>query len=314
MKILVTGGTGMVGNAIKRNITGHEMVFVGSLDYDLTRKKQVVRLFSKFRPEVVIHLAAKVGGVKDNSDYVYKYYYQNILINTNVIEQCSASYVRKLIALSSTCVYPKVVKEYPIKEEELHNGYPEETNFGYAFAKRMMQVQINAARIEHKHEKSQNHQHWSVVYPSNLYGPQDTFDLQRSHVIPALMLRFYQAKIEGKNEVEIYGTGCPLRQLTYVDDLAKFLINMIHKDVRGDFNFANPINYSIAQIAQSVAKTVGYNGAISYNGKLDGVFRKDVDITKVSKVFQLEPFTSLCDGLAITYKWFLDNIKIEKKV
>jgi len=307
MKILVTGGTGMVGNAIKRNLKNHEAKFVGSSDYNLKNEAEVKKLFYDYWPDAVIHLAARVGGVKDNSDFLYDYFYENLRINTNVINQCKVDGIKNVIALSSTCVYPKYVESYPVKEEELHKGYPEDTNFGYAFAKRMMQVQMETARIQDKLERERENYRWSILYPSNLYGPYDTFDLQKSHVIPALVLKFHKAKMEGRDSVELYGTGKPLRQLTYVDDIANQIVKMIDSEVSGDFNFANPRNYSIAEIAQAISVVIGYNGSIYYNGKLDGVYRKDVDITKISQMFHLEPFTPLEEGLDKTYKWFLEN-------
>jgi GDP-L-fucose synthase len=298
MKVLVTGGTGMVGKALKKILP--DATYLSSMDCDLRDVRGVSGLFFAHKPDAVIHLAARVGGIKDNSDFIYDYFVQNLRINTNVINACVELRIPKVIALSSTCVYPAVVESYPIKEEVLHKGYPEKTNYGYAFAKRMMQVQIEAARRQYG-------LNWSVVYPSNLYGPHDTFDLQKSHVIPALMLKFHNAVKEGKDIVELYGTGLPLRQLTYVDDLAKMLLRILNSDISGEFNFANPRNYSIAEIAQAVAKVTNYWGSIHYNGKLDGIHRKDVDISKISSVFALEPFVDLDEGLRRTYDWYLQQ-------
>lgn len=305
MKVLVTGGSGMVGHALQKLLPN--ATYLSSMDCDLRDVRGVSGLFFSHKPDAVIHLAARVGGIKDNSDFLYDYFIQNLRINTNVINACVELKIPKVIALSSTCVYPAVVESYPIKEEFLHRGYPEKTNYGYAFAKRMMQVQMETA----KHQHGLN---WSILYPSNLYGPYDTFDLQKSHVIPALMLKFHNAVKEGKDTVELYGTGLPLRQVTYVDDLAKMLLRILNSNISGDFNFANPRNYSIAEIAQSIAKVTNYWGSIYYNGNLDGVYRKDVDISKISSVFDLEPFTNLDEGLRQTYDWYLQQTLVKESI
>lgn len=298
MKILVTGGTGMVGNALKEFFP--EATFVNSTHANLQDPSQTTQLFASEEPDVVIHLAARVGGIKDNSDYIYDYFLQNLKINTNVVDACKAFRVPKLIAISSTCVYPAVVSSYPITEDMLHNGYPEKTNYGYAFAKRMMQVQMQAV-VE------QECRNWSIIYCSNLYGPFDTFDLQKSHVAPALMLKFHFAKAKNLPFVELYGTGKALRQLTYVRDLALQISKFVSTDVKGDYNFANPQNYSIAEVANVICNTVGYEGKMRYNGLLDGVMRKDVSIDKISKEFKIDEFTGLENGMKKTYNWFLNN-------
>lgn len=298
MKILVTGGSGMVGKSLKKLIP--EAIYLSSADCDLRDEKSTNMVFNTCNPDVVIHLAARVGGIKDNSDFLYDYFVENLKINTNVVNACTQLRVPQLIAMSSTCVYPAVVDSYPIKEEVLHKGYPEQTNYGYAFAKRMMQVQIDAARQQYGFK-------WTVIYPSNLYGPNDTFDLQKSHVIPALMLKYHNAKDTDKG-VELYGSGLALRQLTYVDDLTKQIVKFLKTGKHGDFNFANPRNYSIAEISQAVQRTVGFFGSTYFNGRLDGIHRKDVSIEKVSAEFELDPFTDLDAGLKSTYEWFLENI------
>lgn len=304
MKILVTGGTGMLGHALRKHLP--DARYMG-----YTRGDQCCDLSNRHEADdvvggndVVIHCAARVGGIKDNNDKPYDYFTENALINTNVVDACVRFKVPKLIAISSTCVYPADPPSFPITEEMLHLGPPHETNFGYAYAKRMMQVQIDAARKQFGFK-------WSVVYPSNLYGPHDTFDLQRSHVVPALMMKMHAAKEIGADTVELWGTGKATRQLTYVNDLARLLFAMSQSDVHGDFNFAWPIGQTIEQIAELTALIVGFKGKIVFDGRLDGVLCKDVSDAKLCDAFGiislgLDMVTTF-EGIKQTYEWYLAN-------
>jgi GDP-L-fucose synthase len=303
--ILVTGGSGMVGHALRSFLP--DAIYLGSRDGDLRDPQAVRAIFRAFEPSAVIHLAARVGGIKDNSDYLYNYYVDNIRINTNVLDSAAEEGVKRLVALSSTCVYPKNPPSFPITEDMLHRDYPEGTNFGYAFAKRMMSVQIDALRAQ-----LGDTYRWATIFPSNLYGPHDTFDLQRSHVLPAMILKFHTAKKENRGEVALYGTGMPLRQLTYVGDLAAFLADFLATDIVGSYNFANERNYQIGEIALSVAKALEYHGDFVWNGKLDGVMRKDVSCESIRSVYAsrgltLPQMTDLTTGIKKTYEWFLAN-------
>ncbi len=299
MKILVTGGTGMLGHALQKVLP--DAVYVGSQDYHLKDPLMAHNCIAHNGiPDVVIHCAARVGGIKDNSERPYDYFVENARINTNVVDACVFYKVPKLIAISSTCAYPAKPPSFPITEDMLHAGPAEETNFGYAYAKRMMQVQIDAARKQHGFK-------WSVIYPSNLYGPHDTFDLQRSHVVPALMMKMHKAKADKSPSVQLLGSGNALRQLTYVGDLARFIGTMVESDQSGDFNFAYPINLPILQIAQIVAEIVGFRGVIEYSGELEGVAQKDVAIQRAFDVFGDPKFTIPLQGIAETYQWYLEN-------
>lgn len=292
MKILVTGGTGMLGHAVHKVLP--DAKYVGSATHNLTDRDTADELVADGW-DVVIHAAARVGGIKDNSDNPYDYFTENAQINTNVVNACVFYKVPKLIAISSTCVYPANPPSFPITEEMLHAGPPHETNFGYAYAKRMMQVQIDAARKQFGFK-------WSVIYPSNLYGPHDTFDLQRSHVVPALMMKMHKAKVEGEDSVVLMGTGTPLRQFTYVDDLASAIVDNVSGGDGVDFNFApEGVNHSISGLATAIKSVVGYKGSIIWSGHTDGVMRKDVLCPRSWRG------TPLLAGLAKTYQWFLEN-------
>lgn len=303
MKTLVLGGSGMLGHALRDRL---EAVYVGSEQADLRDDGAAYNLFAEVQPDVVIHCAARVGGIKDNSENQYKYFEDNARINLNVVAECVRRGVPKLIAISSTCCYPAKCAEYPIEEEALHGGPPHWTNFGYAFAKRMMQVQIDAACRPN----------WSVIYPSNLYGPHDTFDEQRSHVIPALMMRMHKAKAENMPFINLMGSGRALRQFTFTPDLARFIAHSLRRDIDGGFtipsrvNFAGGDNHGIAAVAEMIAAVVGYAGELRFaHDDMDGVDRKDVSIFNLRRVYK-DAFTPLHDGLERTYKWYLQSLEV----
>lgn len=295
MKMLVTGGTGMVGLSLKAKFP--QAVFVGSKDFDLTDRDQTDAMLDKHKPDTVIHCAARVGGILDNDKNPFHYFADNARINLNVVDECFRHRIPRLIAISSTCVYPAKVEQYPMTLPVLHSGPPDPTNFGYAYAKRMMQVHIEAARQQFGCD-------WTVVYPSNLYGPNDTFDLERSHVIPAMLLKVHQAKKAKDAMVKLRGSGFPQRQFTYVDDLSTFIKRVVDKNLSGDFNFAYPSNHTIASAAALVKDVVKYEGRFEWDGTMNGVMRKDVEAAATT-IMRHEEYTNLRDGLANTYRWFV---------
>jgi len=298
--IVVTGGSGMVGTALRERLG--EGVYLCSDDVDLrdgvATRETFGRLWKEETIETVVHLAGRVGGIKDNAEHPYDYFRDNVLINTNVIDVCVALKIGKLLALSSTCVYPKDADRYPLDETMVHDGMPEETNRSYGYAKRMMQVQIDAAREQFGLDAV-------VLYPSNLYGPGDHFDLQRGHLVPALIRKMHEAKAAGRDSISLLGTGKPLRQFTFVDDLAKVIAACLEREgLSGDFNFATPENLSVRDIAATVAEVVGYRGRLDFQGDLDGQFRKDVTSDRLEAVFGKFDFTPLAKGAAATYAWY----------
>jgi GDP-L-fucose synthase len=223
--ILVTGGTGLLGSALKEEIK-EEAVFVSSKDYNLISLRETMQLFNDVNPKQVIHLAGKVGGVKANTDYVADFFTENIYINTNVLHCAHLFSTEKVLSVMSTCIFPDEV-EYPITENQLHNGFPHPSNFGYAHAKRMLDVQSRAYRQQYGCN-------FITAIPNNLFGENDMYDPLNSHVIPSIMLKLHEAKENGTDAV-MWGTGKPMRQFTYSRDMANsllFLLNNYERRLR----------------------------------------------------------------------------------
>ena len=293
MKILVTGGNGLVGKHLQDILP--DAIYVSSKDYDLTQSYQAHRLMYKERPDVVIHLAARVGGILDNITNPVDYLEQNILINTNVLKHCHQFNVGKVISILSTCIYPDVVDTYPMKEEVLFNGPPPTDNFAYAMSKRCMATQMDS------YVKQYNKQ-WSYLIPCNLYGEHDKYEEHHSHFVSALIKKIHEAK----DSVEIWGTGKPLRQFMYAGDLARVIKYMIDNDVVDNFNVAPDYVHSIEEITKIGMESCGKGDLkIVYdNTKPDGQYRKDVDSSKLISVMKGFKFTSLEEGIRRVYDNF----------
>ena len=300
--ILVTGGSGLLGKTLQKYLkTDEDIIWLDSCQSDLRDKVQVKNLFEFYNPTVVIHMAAKVGGILSNSKFPYDYYLENVLMNTNVIDEC-VKINSKVIAISSTCVYPVENKSYPLKEKQIHDGPAEPTNFAYAYAKRMMDVQLNAAEKNYGLESS-------ILYLGNLYGEFDEYqNIEKAHLVPTLISKFHEAKENNKPEVELYGNGKPLRQFTLTDDVSKVICKMLENFKCGRFNVACPDNLTISEIAETIKEVVGYNGKICYNGKMNGIHRKDVDCSKLLKHYSDIKFTSLKEGVKIVYDKVKDSM------
>ena len=305
-EILVTGGSGMVGYALKWGHTyGNAIpnaIFISSKDYDLRRQSDVEAMFSKYKPKYVIHLAAHVGGVKANSDYAADFYYDNIMINTNVLHAAKEHAVDKLISLLSTCIYPNEIT-YPLREKEIHLGPPHESNFAYAYAKRMLDVQSRAYRKQHGCN-------FITVVLNNLFGENDNFDYENSHVIPAMIRKIYEAK-QNNGDVVLWGNGEPLREFTYSGDLAEILLFLLEK-----YDEANPINigstreYSIREIAEHVCDVLGYDKArIVWDISMPaGQYRKPSDNSNLLNLgWGKERYTDFFTALQKTIDWFMVN-------
>jgi GDP-L-fucose synthase len=256
------------------------------LDYLLTHK-----------PDVVFLCAAKVGGIKANNDFKASFITENLKIQTNVIEGCFLAGIKKLVFLGSSCIYPKHA-EIPIKEESLLSGYLEPTNDAYAIAKIAGIKMCQSYRQQHGSD-------YISVMPSNLYGPGDNFDLNSGHVLPALIRKFHEAKIENKSEVEIWGTGKPMREFLYVEDLADALIFLSenYSDER-IINVGAGEDISILNLAEIIAKEIGYNGSIRFNSDYpDGTMRKVMDTTRINNL-GWKPTTTLEEGIRKTYEYY----------
>ena len=241
MRVLITGGTGMVGSAFEAAQTSHELILVGSKQYDLRSWHDTQMMMINIAPDAVIHLAARVGGVKGNTDFVADFFSDNININTNVLQASKKFGVKKVVSLLSTCVYPDKV-EYPLTENQIHNGPPHLSNFGYAYSKRMLDVQSRALRQQYGCN-------FICAIPNNLYGPHDNFDLENGHVIPAIIRKIWEAKQTGAAPV-FWSDGSALREFTYAPDLSKILLHLL-----SEYNDPAPINIGIAE-ERSIASVV----------------------------------------------------------
>ena len=301
MKILVTGGTGMVGNAFTRLETSHEIISVGTKDYDLRDVSQARAMITDIAPDAVIHLAARVGGVKGNTDFIADFFHDNILINTNVLEACRISGIPKVVSLLSTCVYPDSAA-LPLSPEKMHYGEPHESNFGYAYAKRMLDVHSRAIRQQYGFK-------YVTVIPNNLYGRNDNFHLDESHVIPAMMRKIWEAK-QNNSKVTLWGDGSPLREFTFSDDVAKILVEILESP----YDFKVPVNIgctgeiSVKQVAEKICDILGYKFRnIEWDiTKPVGQYRKPSCNREFLQYFPKFEYTDLDTGLADMASWFME--------
>lgn len=301
MRLLVTGGTGLVGSALQKVCP--DAIYLGSKDYDLTREVEVKAMFDKYGPTHVIHLAARVGGITDNISHPAELIYQNILMNTYVVHYAHEYRVRKLICALSNCAYPDRVEKYPMLEDQLFEGAPAATNFAYAQSKRALEAQVRAYREQY------GCNYFSVI-PCSVYGPHDNFEEDRSHFLAALIRKIYDANKGNKKNIELLGTGKPLRQYIYSEDLAKILLLLLERyDGKGPVNIAPDENYSIAEIAQIALNATGSSNlkVVFDKSSPDGQYRKDLGSDKLFNIIGNFEFTPLSEGIKETYEWFEEN-------
>lgn len=270
---LITGGSGMVGQSLKKLLP--DAIYISSKDFDLTKENDVIKMFDTYKPDKVVHLAAKVGGIIDNIEKPYEYFVDNIRMNTFMVEHSFKNNVTQFIGILSTCIYPDTVENYPMKEEDLHLGPPTSTNFSYGYAKRCLAVQIDALNKQYGTK-------YQYLTPCNLYGENDKMG-HNSHFVAALLGKIHQAVVDGKDEINLFGTGTPLRQFMHSDDLAWVIYECLTKEIYESFNVATEENLSIKEMAEISLETLGLNH-IKLNfdiTKPDGQYRKDVSITKL---------------------------------
>lgn len=300
MRVLVTGGKGMLGKHIKDKLYqgSHEGIYVGSQDYDLTLQDQVQEMFDEIKPGAVIHAAARVGGIQENIDHPIEFLEQNILMNTNVIREAHKSGVKKLIAVSSTCVYPDILPEthYPLKENVLHNGPPTPTNFGYGMAKRVMGTQVNLYREKYKVD-------FSTIYACNLYSEYDNFDNdKKAHFVTALLKKIQRGVDRDEKVLQLLGTGKPLRQFIHAADLADIIAQGLDKDLKTDFNVCDNVVLSIREMAEIALEVLNKNFILSFDKlKPDGQIRKDASNEKFRTLFPNFKFKSFAKGVELVY-------------
>jgi len=299
MKILVTGGNGMVGKSLKKYLP--DATYISSKDYDLTSEMQVYQMFNNIKPDTVIHLAAKVGGIVDNITYPADYFDQNIIMNTLVLKWAQQHNIKRFIGILSTCIYPDIVESYPITEDMLHLGPPAKTNFSYGYAKRALAVQIETYNQQYGTQ-------YQYLTPCNLYGEYDKYG-DNSHFIAALIKKIHNAKINNENKITLFGDGSPLRQFMYSDDLAYVIKYCLDNDIYDNMNVAIDENLSITEMAQIALKACGAKHIeIEYDTtKPNGQYRKDVssEILK-SKIPSFNPI-NLYDGIKQTYNYLIKN-------
>ncbi|HAT4129102.1 TPA: GDP-L-fucose synthase [Clostridium perfringens] len=304
-KIYVAGHRGLVGSAIVRNLEEkgfNNIICRTHKELDLTNQNEVRRFFEEERPEYVFLAAAKVGGIHANNTYPADFIYENLMIQNNVIKAAHDFEVKKLLFLGSTCIYPKMAPQ-PIKEDYLLTGSLEETNEAYAVAK--------IAGLEMcKFFKRQYGDNFISCMPTNLYGPNDNFDLKNSHVLPALIRKFHEAKVNNSEVVEVWGTGKPLREFLYVDDMADACVFLMENyDGEQHVNIGTGVEVSIRELAETVKEVVGFEGELVFNTDMpDGTPRK---LTTVDKLNGLgwKHKVDLNNGIKMAYEWFLENYK-----
>ena len=302
-KIYVAGHRGLVGSAIVRNLEAKgykNIIFRTHKELDLKNQEAVRTFFEEEKPEYVFLAAAKVGGIHANNTYPADFIYDNLMIQNNVIKAAHDFEVKKLLFLGSTCIYPKMAPQ-PIKEEYLLTGSLEETNEAYAVAK--------IAGLEMcKFFKRQYGDNFISCMPTNLYGPNDNFDLKNSHVLPALIRKFHEAKVNNSEAVEVWGTGTPLREFLYVDDMADACVFLMENyDGEQHVNIGTGEEVSIRELAETVKEVVGFDGELVFNTEMpDGTPRK---LTTVDKLHGLgwKHKVSLDKGIRLAYNWFLEN-------
>lgn len=302
MKIYVAGHSGLVGSALVRAIenTTHSWIGATRKELDLLDRKGVFDYLAKHRPDAVIIAAAKVGGILANKTYPVEFLSENLQIEANLIDGSHAAGIEKLLFLGSSCIYPKLAAQ-PLKEEYLLTGPLEESNEPYAIAKIAGLKLVEAYRRQHG-------RFWTSAMPTNLYGPGDNFSPEGSHVLPALIRRFHEAKVKGDDSVVVWGSGTPLREFLHVDDLASASLLLLEKfDGSVAINVGSSQEISIAQLATLIAEVVKFNGEIIFDpSKPDGTPRKLLDNSKILAL-GWSPKISLADGIRSTYEWFLKN-------
>lgn len=292
MKLLVTGGTGLVGKYLQQFTDG---IFVNSSQYNLMCEKDAAQMFMDHQPDVVIHLAAKVGGIMDNIANPFQYYEDNLLMNTYTVKYARMYNVKKFVGVLSSCIFPDVVDHYPMVEEDMHKDLPNANNFGYGYAKRVMGCHIDIARKQGLN--------YSYITPSNLYGEFEHGDISRKHFVGALLEKIHNAKQNGDKSITLFGDGTPLRQFTFAKDVAEILNMIVTYDTKENLNISTPSNFTIDFMAREALEAANAQHLqIIYDmSKPNGQMRKDIDTTKFKNIFPNYEFTSYVKGIKQTY-------------
>lgn len=305
-EILITGATGFIGKNLMNSlkISGYsDIVGLGSKDFNLLDQNQVKELFKEYSPKIVVHLAAYVGGILANKLYPADFCYKNLMMNTMIIEEAKNSKVEKFISLIGGCSYPSNAPN-PIIEESLWDGYPQSESASYSIAKKMMHVQLKSYRMQYGFNGI-------IFIPGNIYGPYDNYSLNNSHVIPGLIHKYYLASKENKNEVIAWGTGKPIRDFIYVEDVTTCIVENLDKyNDLIPINISSGIPISIKELVDKIAEKTNYKGKIIWDhSKPDGQLEKLFDVKKMKTILKFNPKYSLDDGLNKTIRWFIENYR-----
>ena len=299
-RVVVTGGSGFLGRRVVAALERRECASVfcpRSAQYDLREKSQVIRLYEDQRPDVVVHLAAIVGGIGANRAHPGRFFYENLVMGVETLEQARRFGVQKFVGIGTICAYPKFTP-VPFREDDLWNGYPEETNAPYGLAKKMLLVQSQAYRQEYGMDAIH-------LLPVNLYGPGDNFDPETSHVIPAMVRKMEEARLAGRGEVVLWGDGSPTREFLYVDDAAEAIVLATER-----YDGAEPVNLgsgrevAIRDLAPVIAQATGFTGRITWDAsKPNGQPRRGLDTSRAEAAFGFRARTPFSEGLAATVAW-----------
>jgi len=305
-RVCVTGGAGFLGSHLVENLRkrGAGNVFVPRIEeYDLTKLEDIQRMLKDAQPNVIIHLAAVVGGIGANRAHPAEFFYKNLVMGTHLMHIAWEQGVEKFVAIGTICAYPKFTP-IPFREEELWNGYPEETNAPYGLAKKMLLVQAQAYRQEYGYNAV-------FLLPVNLYGPRDNFNPESSHVIPAMIRRYIEAQERGDEEVVMWGDGSPTREFLYVEDAAEAIALASER-----YNDSEPVNLgsgmeiSIKDLAVLIARLTGFEGKITWDtSKPNGQPRRALDVSRAEKFFGFRAQMSFDEGLRRTVAWYMENRK-----
>lgn len=303
-RVVVTGGAGFLGSFVVEQLRAkgcRAVVAPRSREYDLVQMDAVRRLYADTNPDMVLHLAARVGGIGANEANPGRFFYDNLMMGTQLIEVGRQRGLKKFVALGTICAYPKFAP-IPFKEDDIWSGYPEETNAPYGLAKKMMLVQLQAYRQQYGFNGI-------TLFPVNLYGPRDNFDLHTSHVIPALIRKCAEAKEGGASEIVLWGDGTPTREFLYVEDAAEgILLAAEHYDDPRPLNLGTGEEITIKALATVIAAEIGYKGRIVWNKtKPNGQPRRCLDVSRIKQAIGFQAKHSLRDGLRTTIQWYQAN-------
>jgi len=298
-RVLVTGGGGLVGSTIDSNIK------LSTSDVDLRDFKSTLELFDYFKPKEVIHTAARVGGLGANLNYKGEFFYDNIMINTNVLEASRLVGVEKVVSFLSTCVFPDGI-EYPLTEKKIHLGEPHNSNYPYAYAKRMLDVQSRAYNEQYG-------TNYVCVIPTNIYGPNDNFSIADGHVLPSLIHKCYVAK-QNNTDFEVWGSGKPLREFIYSEDVGRLTEwAMENYEEEEPIIFSTSDEISIGNVVEMVVNCIGFKGNVIFDSdKPDGQFRKPSDNSKLMSYLPDFEFTPIEEGIIKTTEWFIENYEVAR--